>query len=290
METCDASKLYVDTNFQQQLAKLVMRRDLAVCQERSGVVKPTQTTGASAPSTAERQQDSSQPTNSSSAEAEVKTDADTTMQDVPPTEPTQDAEMTDAKAEKSEDEQSRIDATSTDTKAGKPPEEPTAQPDTTQTDSKPADTALQIDTKPTTAEASQNPDDQPPDTGTFTNDLESLFGGPTSAGPVDGGDFNNNTEFDFGSFGANGGENDDNITSLLPGLQDYANNQSPTHASDFDKIFDLESVPIDPNQTQNDNTFDDLLDFEDFTGGDYGGGDGGNGHGGGDGDFNFDFD
>jgi hypothetical protein len=256
-----------------------MRRDLAVCRERSGV-KLAQTNGTSAPSNVEKQPNSSQATISASLEAETKADEDTAMQDV---QPSQDTEMMDAKAE------TLTETNNTDIKTADQPNESIAQPDPAQSASKPSDTALQIDTKPTTASATQDPDDQPPDTGTFTNDLDSLFGGPTSAGPVDG-DFNNNTEFDFGSFGVSGAENDDNITSLLPGLQDYANNQSPTHASDFDKIFDLESVPIDPSQAQNDTTFDDLLDFEDFTGGDYGGADGGNNQNGGDGDFKFSFD
>ena len=107
---------------------------------------------------------------------------------------------------------------------------------------------------------------------------------------MDGGDFNNETEFDFGSFGANlgdnGADNDDNIISLLPGLQDYANNQTGnTNTTDFDNIFDFDNVPMDTQQ--NENTFDDLLDFEDFTGGND---DGDNNANGGDTDFNFSFD
>jgi hypothetical protein len=262
-----------------------MRRDLALCQERSGVVKSAQTNGTSAPASVEKQSDSSQTAIGTSIEAETKADEDTAMQDA---EPSQDTEMLDAKAQNTAQEQTLTETNNTDTIPADQPNESAAHPDTAQSDSKPSDTALQIDTKPTTASATQDPDDQPPDTGTFTNDLDSLFGGPTSAGPVNE-DFNNNTEFDFGSFAANGAENDDNITSLLPGLQDYANNQSPAHVSDFDKIFDLESVPIDPSQAQNDNTFDDLLDFEDFTSGDYGG-EGNNNNTGADTDFNFPFD
>lgn len=267
-----------------------MRRDLAVCRERSGLAKP-QTNGAAAVADMSKQQTNSTGTIDADKDSITKVIEDSPMQDA---QPNNDAEMTDAPTERTFQQQKSSEAADADGQTADEPSIVTPQQEPSQGESKPTDTALQIDTKahakPATGENRQGEEDNPPDTGTFsnTNDLDSLFGGPTSAGPGDGGEFNidanNNTEFDFGAFD-NGADHDENITSLLPGLQDYANNQAgSSNSPDFDNIFD-----ISEDAQQNENTFDELLDF-DFTSGDYGGTEGNNNTTTGDTDFDFNFD
>ena len=217
--------------------------------------------------------------------------------------PAQEIEMADVSTKSAKPQQTPIDLTEAEKKDTDTAKDTSADQNATDDTQNTSDTALQIDTqtqpKPTTAEPNQTEADNPPDTGTFSNpnDLDSLFG-PTSAG---GGDLsadptNTNTmDFDFDSFSAHLGPDNDNITSLLPGLQDYANNQADSaHASDFENLFDINSVPVDPTrQVQGENTFEDLLDFEDFAGGEFGGegGEGGgNGNGEGGAEFDFEFD
>lgn len=277
-----------------------MRRDYAVYRERSGIAKPAQVKGTAASSEPPKPQDNEQQKDSISSAAEPSSTGDIAMEDA---QPNQEIEMANVSTESAKPEQLPSELSDTKKEDTEPAKD--ANEDQTAIDSKQntSEAVLQIDTqtqpKANAGETNQAEDDNPPDTGTFsnTNDLDSLFGGPTSAGPGDGGDFsadpNNNMEFDFDSFGANldnNGADNDNITSLLPGLQDYANNQADeAHASDFENIFDINSVPIDPQNVQNDNTFEDLLDFEDFTGGDFGGGEGGqNANSGTDFDFSFD--
>jgi hypothetical protein len=271
-----------------------MRRDLAVCRERSGIAKPTQVNGTAiaALDAAKGQSETAVPPTIQHDESNKPVE-DTPMQDA---QPDDNVKMDDAPAEKPAQEQQSRDTIEADDKPAQQSSKTDAILEPAVGNTKVADSILQIDTnaqsKATTGENTQGEDDNPPDTGTFsnTNDLDSLFGGPTSADPVDGGDFNNDTDFDFGSFGANLGDNgagnDDNMISLLPVLQDYANNQAgDNNTTDFDNIFDFDSVPMDTQQ--NENTFDDLLDFEDFTGGNDGGNNNANG---GDSDFNFSFD
>ena len=89
-----------------------------------------------------------------------------------------------------------------------------------------------------TASGEQSAEDKAPDTGTFSNtgDLDSLFNDTASGGGMGGDngdepDFSTsadlNAEFDMASFtnglDANKSNGNDNISALLPGLQDYAN-------------------------------------------------------------------
>ena len=174
-------------------------------------------------------------------------------------------------------------------------------PKTAQIDQKPSDSALQIDThtqpKDEKNDSNQADEDRAPDTGMNTNDLESLFGGPTSAGPGDGTDFQ--SQFDFGDFDGNldnNGADNDNISALLPGLQDYANTQpSVSGEPDFDALFSTDLPMANDGQgdgqqgsaEHRDSTFDDLLDFEDFNAGDFTEGAGGSNE---NQDFDFSFD
>jgi hypothetical protein len=174
-------------------------------------------------------------------------------------------------------------------------------------DEKPSDQSLQIDTKtqpkPTTGKDEQNDiEEKPPDTGTFSNanDLDSLFGGPMSAGPGEGQDFNMDDpgttgDFDFDSFvndADNNGADNDNISSLLPGLQDYANTQPGGSADpDFDTMFsDLPADAEGQGDSGNamDASLDELMNFADFTGDLTGNEEGGQGNNTNQ-DFDFDF-
>jgi hypothetical protein len=171
-----------------------------------------------------------------------------------------------------------------------------------------SDKKLELNTNPTEqASGEQSADDKAPDTATFSNtgDLDSLFNDTTSAGGAGGDepDFSTsadlNAEFDFTSFNDASNSNDnDNISALLPGLQDYANETTGTEP-DFSSFFTAD--PSNNNltdQSQNDNTaigqqlidtaqgdstFDDIFDMT-F---DMGGGNDGNQNGGTQFDFDF---
>lgn len=141
---------------------------------------------------------------------------------------------------------------------------------------------LQINTA--TAEDSksdQKPaEEKAPDTA--TGDLDSLFNDPISAEDAAAADAfsfdqNNSNEIDFGSFGAgfdSTGADNDNISSLLPGLEDYANTQTNAAADvmDFSSFFNTDdngqNTGMDQQGSgkQRDTTFDDLMDLANFDG------------------------
>lgn len=287
-----------------------MRRDLALCREQAGVHNPAQTNGTAL---VEESRGDKAAVTPPQADTEVlEASADVEMPDAQETKPAAVEGAQTLESETSEQVSKRDDdvtATEAATNAISQ-EEPPA-------DEKPADQTLHIDTKlppkADTAEEQPVDEDQPPDTGTFsnTNDLDSLFG-PTSADPAgDGADFSidpdNSAEFDFETFaGANLNDNNsvadnDNISALLPGLQDYANTHpvSGNGGEDFDALFDTSDLPMQidgqgdgeqqgPPQGHRDSTFDDLLDFADFNAGDFAAGEAGNGDENQDFDFNFD--
>lgn len=150
-----------------------------------------------------------------------------------------------------------------------------------------------------TEQPAQN--DEPTDPTAFStaNDLDSLFGGP-SALPGDstnyGLDSNDANDFDFDVF-ANSLDNSavdaDNLSSLLPGLEDYANTQpNGLGDTDFDAIFAGNFSQGEDGQQgaqHRNSTFEGLDDILDFNVGDFGAGDGapdGNGENA-NGDFDF---
>jgi hypothetical protein len=119
------------------------------------------------------------------------------------------------------------------------------------------------------------------DTNNNPADLDSLFSGTGSGGdnPFDFGDQNTSGNIDFGDFGAGFGTGDnDSISSLLPGLEDYANTQSNNSGAELDlnTFFntgtDNNQNPAPTNnqapaeQQQRDTTFDDLMDLANFDG------------------------
>lgn len=273
-----------------------MRRDLAVCRELSGA-------------------QTSQPASSQSQPlAQVSEAARGLPQQEEASAPVaKDTTMTDNAPEKNEKPQAADKSPSVPATAAPAPEavsesKPTAQEDTKieaapATDSK----ALKENSEPppnglpsidTSAEQSKPQDqkhtdeEKPPDT---VNDLDSLFNDPMSGGAGANADFSfdqdgSGNDMDFGSFG---GDND-NISSLLPGLEDYANTQPNSNANevDLDQLFGLS----DNNQNagdmqggtgeQQDTTFDDLMDLANFdTGMD---GDNGNGNNAANNDLDFD--
>lgn len=172
-----------------------------------------------------------------------------------------------------------------------------------------SDNKLELNTNATDqASGEQSNEDKAPDTATLSNtgDLDSLFNDPTSAGGMGGDsigepDFSTsadlNTEFNFDSFNDASTTNDnDNISALLPGLQDYANDNGGAEP-DFSSFFTADPATNLGDQSQNtqtalgeqqidtaqgDSTFDDLFNLTfDMSGGD-GNQNSGN-------DFNFDF-
>jgi len=172
-----------------------------------------------------------------------------------------------------------------------------------------SDLKLGLDTNPAgPASGEQLAEDKAPDTGTFSNtgDLDSLFNDTASGGGMGGDngeepDFGTsadlNAEFDMASFtnglDTNKSNDNENISALLPGLQDYANDTAGAEP-DFSSFFNTE--PTDQGQNsgaaggeqqndtlQHDNTFDDIFDMTFDMGG------GGQGRNEGN-DFNFNFD
>lgn len=157
---------------------------------------------------------------------------------------------------------------------------------------KPSDATLQINTQPkdtnTAGENDQAPDSgKAPDTANTNNDFDSLFGGPTTSAPA--GEADAPPDFDPNSlgdevfdFGPPTADDNDNISALLPGLQDYANNQpGGTGDVDFDAIFNTDLGGKNAQQQgdeQGNAGFNEFLDY-DF-GADFGGdGEGGDGNG-----------
>ena len=166
--------------------------------------------------------------------------------------------------------------------------------------SRTSEPALLVDTKtdarlyPTLDSHSAHPDDEAPDTGTYSNtaDLDSLFNDPTSAvdavdsaeAPSFDMDAGTSASFDFDSFNSNIdtiATDNDSISALLPGLEDYANTQPVGSAESNVNALFATDVPVDGlsgeggdmpgSGEQHDSTFDDLMDFNDFNTGDYAG-------------------
>ncbi|KAK3708541.1 hypothetical protein LTR37_011436 [Vermiconidia calcicola] len=298
-----------------QLAKLVMRRDLAICRERSGQPSSMQVNGTASNNEVAKQESVDSKPATSNEPSQTTSVEDVSMHDAEPNQPSSPERLpdkVDVVEQAGSEEQPKQDHDPDDHSADSHAQTQALQPEDT-INEKPSESTLQIDTKPKPKENTTEGDQQtneeiPPDTGTLsnTNDLDSLFGGPASAGPGDAPtDFNmdssNIDEFDFTSFGNNGDNNNaadsDNISSLLPGLQDYANTQPNSSGEpDFDALFSTD-MPIDGQQgnttietgDHRDSTFDDLMDFADFNEGDFAAGNGGSG-GNANQEFDFSFD
>ncbi|KXT04529.1 hypothetical protein AC578_8642 [Pseudocercospora eumusae] len=284
-------------------AQLVLRRDLAVCREKTGQraqavaqnqqARPTTTDLTSDPSTlpAERDIATNEALSGNPSILDQPQDRDVTMQ------------------EPSDDKSTNIQASTNDVDMGDLASDP--QPDVTEmkpapsqaahtmpvaevpglADAKKSANGLQLDTnKPPPADMTGKhkvtEDEKPPHTavGSTTGDLDSLFNdGAENDNASLTNDFNFETsneggEIDFGDFGNNfstDNNDNDNISSLLPGLEDYANTQSTSNAElDLNALFGTGNGNDSQNNGMNsqgageqrDTTFDDLMDLANFDG------------------------
>jgi hypothetical protein len=283
-----------------------MRRDLAVARTKSGtesapkpaeVPRPTNT-AVNAPN----------PANAQSSKANLDQFA-TNPSDQPQPESANKVQPQPATSPKKRSSPSLEDDTSFEPAAKR---QSVGDSNAVSTEAPASDAKLVLNTNPAApASGEESAEDKAPDTGTFSNtgDLDSLFNDTASGGGMGGDngeepDFSTsvdlNAEFDMASFtngiDANKSNDNDNISGLLPGLQDYANDTAGAEP-DFSSFFSAEPSTNPPDQTQNsiapsgeqqndnmqhDNTFDDIFDMTFDMGG------GGQSQNGGN-DFDFDF-
>jgi hypothetical protein len=289
----------------QQLTKVVMRRDLAVARGKSGTETTTLPTKAPSVTNAHPVV----PERIEAPPSEVKPANEVTETVSPQLETAKPAEeptiTSSNKRPSPSHEDGTIDEHATKKQAMDDKIAVSIEPQT-------SDTKLALNTKSSEqVSGEQSADDKAPDTATFSNagDLDSLFNDPASAGGM-GGDAGNepdfstsadlNADFDFQSFNDASASNDnDNISALLPGLQDYANDTGGAEP-DFSSFFNPDpnvnvNVTDQPSGSntatgqqqidtaQGDSTFEDLFDLTfDMSGGNDGNQNGGS-------DFNFDF-
>lgn len=238
-----------------------MRRDLAVARANSNVKPEVKQDDASANALSV----SVKPEPEAQTK-EVKTEDVATEQQASQPESATQSQPQQLKSPKKRSSPSLEDGTSLEPEAKKQAvgeEKPAAS------DVPPSDVKLELDTKaPEQPNTDQATEDKAPDTATFSNtgDLDSLFNDPASAGGLGGDngdapDFSTsadlNAEFDFGSFtadlDANASNDNDNISALLPGLQDYANNTANVD-QDFSSIFNTDATANPTDQTNNTGT------------------------------------
>ncbi|GAB7334416.1 hypothetical protein MBLNU13_g06422t1 [Cladosporium sp. NU13] len=285
-----------------QFAKVVIRRDLAVARSsNSGAEVATKVVEVPQAATTEPAAPESDAIQQSDTGADI---IDITEPDAPQPETTKEAEEPPATSPKKRPSPSHEDGS-----VEEPATKKQAVGDEIPTTSEPqtSNMKLELNTNATEqASGEQSADDKAPDTATFSNtgDLDSLFNDTTSAGGTGGDepDFSTsadlNAEFDFTSFNDATNSNDnDNISALLPGLQDYAN-ETTGNEPDFSSFFTADPPNNLTDQSQNNNTamgqqlidtaqgdstFDDIFDMT-F---DMGGGTDGNQNGGAQFDFDF---
>jgi hypothetical protein len=280
----------------------VIRRDLAVARSSNSSAEVAKTT-VDVPSAAPAEP--AAPEINAPQSSEPSADIiDITEPDAPQSETTKEAEEPPAASPKKRPSPSHEDGSVEEPAAKK---QAVGDEAPVKSESQASDKKLELNTNPTEqASGEQSADDKAPDTATFSNtgDLDSLFNDTTSAGGAGGDepDFSTsadlNAEFDFTSFNDGSNSNDnDNISALLPGLQDYANETTGTEP-DFSSFFtaDPSNNLTDQSQDNNtamgqqlidtaqgDSTFDDIFDMT-F---DMGGGNDGNQNGGTQFDFDF---
>ncbi|KAF2723633.1 hypothetical protein K431DRAFT_15776 [Polychaeton citri CBS 116435] len=291
------------------MASLVMRRDLALCRERNAIASPEP---MPEPEAAPTTVDEIQPIPHSSGQPVAKpangaVDGDHLMTDA--SQPAEDAKPTATTLlEQSKSEETTGKQLQTDS----PPTADTDRPAKEPEDSK-APSSLQIDTgnqsgaDPSDARPQSKDSNKPPDTAdafSANADLDSLFNDTNSAAggdmAGDGIDFNTagDSEFDFDGFNTLGDSNNDggnDLSSLLPGLEQYANHPSQGGEADFSAVFNTDGNGSGTGHSQNqagqldiggdvnDSVLEDFMDFAGL------GDDNGGGNGSGDIDFGFDF-
>lgn len=247
-----------------------MRRDLALLREESGFRKPSQAAHSMVSHTAQASGDV--PKNAADSKAAAGDAAEDVMM--------QDSESVtmEAAAENGLSEAIATSNLSNTAESKADPLKPDAPLNMTDTGEKLTEGSLALDTQTQPKNDAADADalaeeDKPPDTATFSNanDFDSLFGGPMSAGPVDAPGFdlgvNATNDFDFDAFASsldNQTANNDNISALLPGLEDYATQSGGAGETDFDSIFNTLSDGEQADIPHRDSTFDDLGDLLDF--------------------------
>lgn len=263
-----------------------MRRDLAVCREKSSISGEATAKGLSESIPAQETNEGAGIVETQALEEKTESlpKEDVPMQDAPQdlVSKSGDAEEKPAPPDGESTEPVTDKQSSEDAKADVAPEADAANAADEQQSKQPGGT-LHIET--TTAKEESMSDQKPaeekaPDTA--TGDLDSLFNDPASAGDTAASnafnfDQDNSNELDFGSFGAgfdSTGADNDNISSLLPGLEDYANTQTngATDVMDFGSFFDTggdsqnNGMDQQGSGEQRDTTFDDLMDLANFEG------------------------
>jgi hypothetical protein len=283
-----------------------MRRDLAVARTKSGT--ETASKPVEVPSNTNVKEVAPEVVDAEPSELN-RDQAVATAADQPQPESVKDEQIEPATSPKKRSSPSLEDDTSNEPAAKK---QAVGTGNTVSTEAPASDSKLGVNTDQAgPASGEQSAEDKAPDTGTFSNtgDLDSLFNDTASGGGMgdDNGeepDFSTsadlNAEFDMASFtnglDANKSNDNDNISTLLPGLQDYANDTAGAEP-DFSSFFNTEPTTNPPDQgqntgtagegqqddnTQHDNTFDDIFDMTFDMGGGEQSQNGGN-------DFDFDF-
>jgi len=287
-----------------------MRRDLAVCREKAGQQVPKAVNGSAPTSVLDGATKTTSTLHSDSAqqEADLRND-EAVVQDQSQAEAT----LSESMKHRSENrDKNPVRSPEQLRDEDKLPAASESPPEAAEAQGRTSDSDLKIDTQGQQQEAGKHDEDRAedekaPDTGTFSNtgDLDSLFNDPASAGP--GGastdfniDSNTSAEIDFDAFGPNLDHNadDDNISALLPGLQDYANTgPAGSGEPDFNALFATDAPAAGASQgvgggdqqgagESQDPTFD-FMDFDFNADGYAGGGEDGPGN---NQDFEFTFD
>ncbi|KAK0356422.1 hypothetical protein LTR94_004690 [Friedmanniomyces endolithicus] len=264
----------------QQLAKLVMRRDLAVLRERSGQHAPSWNAPAATVEVATMSNGGSKVPQVEIKPVEIETSTDVEMQDIDiegevlETQP--EAPLNTRLGDVQEEPDGREARAPMNAESTHRTPDDTSQPSNENVDFK---NILKVETSPAPTNPPSQPlsdhaesDEKHPDTAAMSEgqDLESLFNDPVSAsgsgnttttpatGPGTGGEPNDPTDFtagfDFSTFNPgldhnnNAMDADNSINALLPGLQDYANTQpigtTEAEEPDFNALF-ASDAPMD---------------------------------------------
>ncbi|KAI6911793.1 hypothetical protein KC318_g3865 [Hortaea werneckii] len=294
-----------------QLAKTVMRRDLAVCreQESKGVSSDNVAAATMEPqSAAANESPSHQPAMTVQPKAGDDGDVEMGEAEQVETQPVDEKPSADTPKNMEQKTVSEHEEPQQDQKPG-----PEALDQPVKEDLSPDAKPIKQASEPPQTDEKKQEEEQPPEAETQSNNgtgdgLDSLFGDAASAGAGEGSapDFGLGTEgsapFDFDSFSAglgaenNGSGDNDSISALLPGLQDYANNEPGGGSAepDFSALFntDIQSAgdgqggENKKDEQQVDDVFGEIMNFGDFNTNEFTSGDGAGAD---DGNFDFSF-
>ncbi|KAI7280983.1 hypothetical protein KC345_g4400 [Hortaea werneckii] len=297
-----------------QLAKTVMRRDLAVCrqQESKGVSSSNVAAAAVDPLNAAANESPSRQA-STTVQPNAGDDGDVEMGEAEQTETQPVEEKPSADTMENTDQITVPEQPQQDQKPAPEALDQPVKDGSKSKDSSPDAKPIKQASEPLQTEEKKPNEEPPAEAETQSNNgtgdgLDSLFGDAASASAGEGSapDFGLGAEgsapFDFDSFSAglgvdnNGSGDNDSISALLPGLQDYANNETGGGAAepDFSALFntDMQSAGDGhgggnkKDDEQVDDVFGEIMNFGDFNTNDFTSGDGAGGD---DGNFDFSF-